>query len=164
MCDFSLGLADTRLAVDGEQLFIHEFDTQLKSKGLASRADFLAARPGILKQIANFLLRPGKKIHLDLPAVCIPPGARLTVSGIPKWIQQKYGIGAIEEATFTQITYEPFRYRDAFRFSNGRTLSLQKFREGVRVEVVRVALEEEPDCAPVETNTGMRFDAIPQRR
>jgi hypothetical protein len=143
-------------------LFVHKFG--FESKGLASREDFLAARPGILRRIADFITRPGEKILLDLPAVCVPPGARLIISGIPRWLQQKYRVGPTEGVIFTQVTHEPFRHRDAFQFGNGRTLLLQRFPEGVRAEVVRLDLEDEPATAAVETETSLRFDAIPQRR
>lgn len=162
MCDFSLDFRNTRLAVKGEQLFIHRFDTE--SNGLASRADFLAARPGFIKRFAHFFMRPGEKNPLDLPALCVPPGARLRISGIPKWIQEKYKVSAVEDVIFTQVTHEPFEHRDAVRFSNGRTLLLQRFPEGIRFEVLQVEMEEEPNAAPIKTTRSSIFDAIPQRR
>src|SRR5215475_8229616 len=83
MCDFSLHSVSNRLAVVGDELFVHLFHTG--SKGLASKADFEKARPHFLKRIAFSLLNPGEKIIVGLPAVCVPHGARLRLSGIPRW-------------------------------------------------------------------------------
>src|SRR5262249_51913601 len=130
MCDFSLDVRNTRLAEVGDQLFINLFHAG--SKGLASRADFLAARPGLLKRITDFFTMTEDNTLKNLPAVCIPPGARLGLSGIPKWMQDKYGVGESEGATFVHLTYESFRYRDAVEFANGARALLQVFPQGVR--------------------------------
>jgi len=158
MCDFSLHAVDNRLAVKGDQLFVHMF--RFGSKGLASKTDFEAARPRVWKRVTAYFLPPAENPLRALPAVCVPPGARLRLSGIPKYIQDKYGASDSEDVTFVQTTYETFRYRDGVRFGNGRVAMLQVFPEGVRAEVLRLGAEEEPETAPVETDTGLRFDAI----
>jgi hypothetical protein len=76
----------------------------------------------------------------SLCAVCIPPGARLMVHGIPQRLQKEYGLGEHEEATFIEVTAEPFRYRDALRFKNGEEVLLQRLNEGLQVEVLRLSL------------------------
>jgi hypothetical protein len=78
-----------------------------------------------------------------LPAVCIPPGARLQVDGIPAPLQKQFGVGACEEVTFVQLTAEPFRYRDAIRFKNGQEVLLQKLSDGLKMDVLSLALAEE---------------------
>lgn len=141
MCDYSLHGVKNRLAVEGESLFVHKFPGG--SKGLASEAGREAVKYRGLKKLAAWLW-PGFDDPLkNLPAVCVPPGARLYLEGIPKTLQEKYGVGEAAEVTFTQCTYEPFRYRDAFRFANGVEAIIQKFPDGVRVEVLALALEEE---------------------
>jgi hypothetical protein len=77
------------------------------------------------------------------PAVCIPPGARLLVDGIPSPMQKRFGVGPREEVTFVQLTAEPFRYRDAIRFHNGQEVLLQKLSDGLRMDVPCLALAEE---------------------
>jgi hypothetical protein len=74
MCDYSLARFPNRLAVEGEQLMVHRFAT--RTLGLAP------ARPG-WKQ---FLL------HSGLPAVCVPPGARLRLYDIPEDLQWRLGV------------------------------------------------------------------------
>jgi hypothetical protein len=153
MCDYSLHAVRNRLAKESESLFVHKFHTG--SKGLASRADLrdlvkpIPAGAGFwarLKYWAGSLRAAGnEELMKELPAVCVPPGARLFVEGIPKGLQEKYGLAEAEEATFTQLNAEPFRYRDAFRFKNGPELLLQNFNELTRVEVLSLALAEEPE-------------------
>jgi hypothetical protein len=139
MCDYSLHAIKNRLAVEGEQLFIHKFPTG--SKGLASVADYWARSPRGVIRLLSFLGVVGK-VSLDLPACCIPPGAKLRLSGIPSGFRERYDVNEVEEVTFIQLTAKPFRYRDAFRFQNGEEILIQKFSEGLRVEVLALELEE----------------------
>ena len=83
-----------------------------------------------------------------VPAVCIPPGARLILSDIPKSLQRELGVGEIEEVQFVQTTAEVNTYRDAVRFKNCRQALLQQLREGQRVQVISVGVEE---FEPAET-------------
>jgi len=142
MCDYSLHGVKSRLAVEGEHLFIHKFHTG--SRGLASVVDMAAAKPCGIKRLWSFLMREDPRAAAqNVPAVCVPPGARLQLSGIPAPMQQRYGVESREEVTFAQLTAEPFRYRDAMRFDNGAEILIQKFSEGIRVEVLQLALNEE---------------------
>jgi hypothetical protein len=84
-----------------------------------------------------------------VPAVCIPPGARLRLHDIPVRLQQELGVGAEEDVVFTQTSASVNTYRDAIRFASGRELNLQELREGQRVHVVSLALAE-PMPARVE--------------
>lgn len=78
-----------------------------------------------------------------VPAVCIPPGARLRLQDIPQRIQTDLGVGPVEEVTFTQITAAINTYRDAVRFANTREMRLQELREGQRVRVLDLSAAEE---------------------
>ena len=80
-----------------------------------------------------------------VPAVCIPPGARLHVQDIPMRMQQELSIGPAEDATFTQISAAVNSYRDAVRFRNGREVRLQELREGQRVRVLDLSVADELD-------------------
>jgi hypothetical protein len=62
---------------------------------------------------------------------------------IPKRLQREFGGGRNEEVTFTQLTAQPYAYRDAVRFDNGREVLLQKLEPGQRAVVLRLALAEE---------------------
>jgi hypothetical protein len=57
-------------------------------------------------------------------------------------MQKQFGLGRHEEVTFLQLTAEPFRYRDAIRFHNGQEVLLQKLSDGLRMDVLSLALVE----------------------
>ncbi|MBO0798773.1 MAG: hypothetical protein J2P31_08105 [Blastocatellia bacterium] len=153
MCDYSLHSFKNRLAVEGETLFVHRFLSG--SKGLASPMDLerikkqyqVTAESSIWMKFKSWMDRgmesANGQIERSLPAVCIPPGARLEVQGIPARLQKEHGLSETEEATFTQVTDKPYVYRDAFRFNNGRVLLIQQLNEGLQVSVRSLALAEE---------------------
>ena len=155
MCDYSLHATNNRLAVEGEELFVHRFYTG--SKGMASKSDLAALRSWqpapagssfwgkVFHHIGETvsLLSPGSQPEKGLPAVCIPPGARLSLS------RYKLGFDSPVEVTFTQITSEPFRYRDAVRFDNGEVVLLQKLALGERAVVLSLAPAEIEEEQPV---------------
>jgi len=157
MCDYSLQCVKTRLAKEGEQLFIHKFYTG--SKGLASVDDWKAldtAQPappgmGVWGRFQHWLINQARKLgHRDqrsLPAVCIPPGARLHVNGIPARLQERYGVGVSEDVVFAQLSLEAYQYRDAVRFRNGQEVLLQYLDEGLQVHVISLASAEEKQMA-----------------
>jgi hypothetical protein len=149
MCDYSLqGLAN-RLAIEGEQLITHRFPTQ--SMGMASPVEIEAAhRPkpeggkrGWWSAIKRWL-DPEMELN-EIPAVCIPPGARLRMKQVPNEMQNEYALQSMEEVTFVQLTAAAYRYRDAVRFANGRCLLLQAIREGVPFEVLSLGSNEAED-------------------
>ena len=147
MCDYSLMAVPNRLAQEGEELVTHRFPTG--SLGLASPDDLkraTACAPRVKKSLWAAL-----KDFFDPPqnepvcAVCIPPGARLHVDGLPARLQHEFGVGPAEDVTFTQISAAVNSYRDAIRFGNGRRLRLQELREGMKVKVLDLSLAEELD-------------------
>ena len=147
MCDYSLMAVPNRLAREGEELVAHRFPTG--SLGLASPADMKrashpvrAARRTFWCVLKEFFDPPHT---VAVPAVCIPPGARMQLQDIPVRLQQELGVGPCETVTFTQISAAVNSYRDAVRFSNGRELRLQEMREGQRVRVLDLSLAEELD-------------------
>ena len=165
MCDYSLHGIKNRLANEGEQLLVHKFHTG--SKGLASVTDLRnlekpALAPtgaGIWARFKCWVENQRRRINNDmekaLPAVCIPPGASLQVDGIPASLQKQFGVGLREEVTFVQTTAEPFRYRDALRFHNGQEVLLQKLSDGLRMEVLSMALAEETPAPKPATRSSI---------
>jgi hypothetical protein len=136
-----------RLAHEGEELVAHRFPTG--SLGLASAADVNRAQcPGqpasktFWVKLKEFFQPPEAD---PIPAVCIPPGARLRLEDIPARLQTEYCVGPVEEVTFTQISAAAHSYRDAVRFPNGREVRLQELREGQRVRVLDLSAAEELD-------------------
>ena len=147
MCDYSLMAVPNRLAQEGEELVSHRFPTG--SLGLACPADLRrvteakpAARHGFWCVVKDFFNPPKTE---PVPAVCIPPGARLRLQDIPARLQHELGVGPVEDVTFTQISAAVNSYRDAVRFCNGREVRLQELREGQRVVVLDLSVAEELD-------------------
>lgn len=145
MCDYSLMALPNRLAVRGEELVVHRFESS--AVGLASAEDVCAAqqarhgRPEGFWATVKWLLNP-PSVHM-CTAVCIPPGARLLVRDIPKRLQQELQLpGDSQEVTFTQTDIH-VNFRDAIRFVNGTEILLQRLQEGQRVAVLSLAATED---------------------
>ena len=139
MCDYSLMGVPNRLATEGEHLITYRFTTG--AVGMATSEDVLNARttgtpatPGFWRSIQALLNYFGARQCVT--AVCIPPGARVRLEGIPRRVQREVGVTPIELATFTQFSAEANRYRDAVRFENGRETLLQDLGEGTHAHVV----------------------------
>ena len=134
MCDYSLAHFPNRLAVEGEQLVVHRFDTG--TLGLVPEG----------RSFKEILFRSSP------PAVCVPPGAQLRLRGIPEHVQRRYGVGPVEGVTFVQKSAEAFIHRDAVRFANGQDILLQRLQCGQRVDVLSLCGREEviePQDAPI---------------
>jgi hypothetical protein len=115
MCDYSLHGYPNRLAFAGEDLIAYRFGGV--SLGLASPADVGgyiasthcgAAPPKFwswagLKECLK-AQRPGWEKHI--PAVCVPPGARLLLKDIPKRAQRELGVSGTEVVFFVETTAE----------------------------------------------------------
>lgn len=143
MCDYSLMCVPNRLAREGEDLVTHRFPSG--SMGLAAHSDVhheprRSAPRTFWSMVKHILDAPQAK---PIPAVCIPPGARLLLMDIPEQLQKEVGVGLIEEVTFTEITAATNSYRDAVRFPNGREILLQRLREGLRVHVLTLSTDAE---------------------
>jgi len=161
MCDYSLHAVPNRLAVEGEELITHQFPTY--SIGLVSVAEVeRAVDPPSRSEIHrswwsalnNWLsARPPRQ---RVTAICIPPGARLRASRIPRHIQREFDIGPVEEVTFVQLGLEAYQYRDAIRLWNGRTVLLQLLHEGVRFKMLSLSSTETEPLPEVELELAWR--------
>ena len=155
MCDYSLHTFPNRLAAEGEDLVVHRFGAG--SLGLASPADLApvisatkAAKDSAWSRAKTWFLGRSSiwEAEKRVPAVCVPPGSRMVLSDIPKSLQREFGVGEVEEVQFVEVTAEVNTYRDAVRFHNGRQALLQQLREGQRVQVLSIGIEE---LEPAET-------------
>jgi hypothetical protein len=139
MCDYSLHAIRNRLAVQGERLIIHRFQTG--SIGMApvpEATEVPEVRVGFWRK---FFCLDEKARNAEC-AVCIPPGARLLLHNIPASLQRKAQAGETEGVTFTQISARENAYRDAVRFECGLTVLLQQLKPGQLVEVLSLSSEE----------------------
>jgi len=140
MCDYSLGGLPNRLAVEGEELIVHRFSTG--SMGLASPADLQTfesveeplCQKTLWQAVKSFFAFPSNSP--SVPAVCVPPGARLAWKTVPGDVQRQWGIKEEEDVRFVQTSAEVNQYRDALRLHNGRHILLQDLREGTRLRVL----------------------------
>ena len=153
MCDYSLMAIPNRLAVSGEELVVHRFEAG--AVGLASAIDLRrrqdcrkAQSYGYWSMLKNLLNPSGVQ---SIPAICIPPGARLLVQDIPAKLQRECGfLAEAEEAVFTQVTALVNTFRDAVRFQNGVEVLLQRLNEGQRIRVLDLSFAEEQETIPKE--------------
>jgi hypothetical protein len=137
MCDYSLTNVPNRLAEESESLVVHRFPSG--TKGFASPAGLKPTeKPRGAFGLLMALCTPSVSC-----AVCVPPGARLLLHDIPERLQQQLGVSAQEEVTFTQLSAEAYRHRDAIRFANGRQVLLQNLPQGQRVAVLCLSSEQE---------------------
>jgi hypothetical protein len=147
MCDYSLMMVPNRLAIEGEELVAHRF--QSGTTGFVSSFDF---------SIWNAELR-SKSMWQRLTAcfastieparvVCILPGARLRVEAVPESLSGRSHSGSCELATFTQLSAEANQHRDALCFDDGAIVRLAMLAEGQRVKVLRLSSIEEPEATP----------------
>jgi hypothetical protein len=160
MCDYSLHAIPNRLATEGERLVTHRFPTS--SIGLASpidlekadraRQEASPAGQSWWERVKVWLNPPPLRTE-KIPAVCIPPGARLRMRDIPRDLQQELGVGPVEEVTFVELSASAYRYRDGVRFKNGREILLQYLDEDVVLDVLSLGATEaaeEPIAADEE--------------
>jgi hypothetical protein len=144
MCDYSLMNVPNRLAREGEELVAHRFAGG--SMGLASYSDLHPKLDPVAPSQRTFWSMVKEFLHPPVtnpvPAVCIPPGARLALRNIPEQMQGELGVGPAEEVVFTQITAASHTYRDAVRFSKGQEVLLQRLKEGQRVRVLALGPED----------------------
>ena len=143
MCDYSLYAFNSRLAQDGEEVTLYRFPTG--SLGFAATCDVNANIQRRDKEVTLWSafkewLAPRKTC--GFPAVCVPPGARLFVTDVPRSLQSRFGIGSTEVVTFTQRSSQMYTYRDCVRFTSGAQVLLQELPEGLRAVVLSTECQE----------------------
>lgn len=152
MCDYSIESYNTRLALDGEALVIHQFRSG--SIGMADPREKPWMPPILmwlgyaLDGLMSHWLGVQSALSLERRrqrcAICIPPGAQLVLYDIPANLQHDLGVGETERVEFIQTSARAYTYRDGVRFANGKCVLLQALSPGQRVDVVSVMLTETP--------------------
>ena len=143
MCDWSLHAEITRLGVEGETLITHRFSCG--TVGLASLADRQAHADWSAKKSLGDCSFTDKAPVVC--AVCIPPGARLSLPVIPRWVQERFAVQPDETATFEQLGPEVETHRDGVRFSNRQFALVHELGPGIMVQVVSLEVADEPQSA-----------------
>jgi len=150
MCDYSLMSLPNRLAAEGEELVVHRFSTG--SLGFTSAAE-LGQKAENRKSMSFWKRFKHSMMSTDpcpVPAVCIPPAARLLLCNVDAGLRGKYSLGCHEEVKFVQLSADPNTYRDAICCKSGMVLRLQELPVGQRAIVLDLAgevREEQPQEA-----------------
>jgi len=165
MCDYSLMCFPNRLANEGEDLVVHRFPSG--SMGLASPNDLRppdgdGQRRSFWQAVKEFF---NPVDTCAVPAVCIPPAARLQLHGIGDDFRREYSVSSDEEVTFEELSASVNTYRDAVRFQNGRQVRIQELPEGLEVTVLSLAAESTatPELDGVEELSGYAYPPAPLR-
>jgi len=146
MCDYSLMMVPNRLAVEGEELVAHRFASG--TTGLVSERDFELWTTRKPRSFRQWMKDGFSSVPEPTPAVCIPPGARLRLIGVPDTLQTQFAKELSPDVVFTQISVEVNQHRDALFFSNGTTILLQRLPEGQKVKILGLSSEEDFMPAP----------------
>jgi hypothetical protein len=159
MCDYSLMAIPNRIAVPGDELVVHRFQTG--SVGLASACDLRKRHDRLMVQGHSFWRRLSQFFDppdtQSFPAICIPPGARLLVQDIPSRLQSEGRLKEVEDAVFIQVTEHVNTFRDAIRFHNGVDILLQNLDEGQRIRVLQLSTAENTAVALEERQSMMEY-------
>lgn len=115
MCDYSLEAYRSRPAREGEKYVTTRFTSG--SIGFTSPGDCSTA-------------------------VCIQRDTQLRLEKLPEGLQQRYGVGPAEDATFVHLDRGP--YHDGVRFKNGAEITLQDLRPGVTA-IVTMSLQRQAE-------------------
>jgi hypothetical protein len=143
MCDYSLYTVKNRLACESDDLVLHRFDTG--SLGFCATAELEKEmdRSVFARNWSSFLHWVFPRTKCGVTAVCMPPGARLLISHMPKNAQPGLELLELQSVEFMQLSERSYAYRDALRLPDGETILLQKLPEGLRATVLALSAEEE---------------------
>jgi len=158
MCDYSLFAVRNRLAGEGEELVVHRFDTGARGfaavKDIELQANEKQETSGWWSTFKNWI---SSGSSISVPAICIPPGARLLLTDIPCGAQKSLGIGPSEIAVFTEISNRSYSYRDALILSNGTQVLLQDLPRGTCAVVLSLSSDASEEFANEEVLVGSRY-------
>ena len=86
MCDYSLYTVKSRLACEADDLVLHRFDTGSLGFCAAAALQEEADRGALARGWSSFVgwLLPRKRWCGGMTAVCVPPGAQLMLTEVPK--------------------------------------------------------------------------------
>jgi hypothetical protein len=73
-------------------------------------------------------------------AVCVPADAHLRLDGISDTLQRAFGVGSIAEVVMTRLDTGP--HKDAVRFPDGKTISLQSLNPGLTATLFVPAMRD----------------------
>lgn len=153
MCDYSQHGLPSRLACEGELLVTHRFPTRYIGLAAALDLEEVENRRSEAERRRTWLSAFARwrvdKHMPPVPAVCVPPGARLRMTHIPTELRHRWALRQVEDVWFTETGEDVERYRDAIRFGNGRLVVLQTLPE--RICLMVLSLGSDDGCTQFQT-------------
>jgi hypothetical protein len=142
-----------RLAVEGEDVVTYRFHSG--SIGFASESDVRRMAGSNAPRARAFwwsqrFHSTSSPLAKTVCALCVPPGARLLLQGIPEQLQHNLKVASSEEVTFVEMGVDAYTYRDAVRFESGLEIRLQDLIPGQRARVLRLSSEQPGESVPNE--------------
>lgn len=140
MCDYSAMGLPNRLAKEGEDL-VSQYCGGHATVCFVNKADQDDWREwyNFVSSLRGKFMKLFRKPQPEpiTPLVCIPPGAKLKLSGIPPQIQRLAGIKKDDSlVVFDQLPPTPNTFLDGVIFPNGKRFCLQHLGEGVGATVL----------------------------
>lgn len=114
-------------------------DLQLQAEAALSRSLWQRFRDSLLPEE-----------RCPVPALCLPPAARLVLRDVAPSLREKYALRSEEEVKFVQLSADPNTYRDALCFRNGTVLRLQHLPAGQRATVVSLGGDDSHELRDFE--------------
>ncbi|HEY7211022.1 MAG TPA: hypothetical protein VH477_12170 [Bryobacteraceae bacterium] len=149
MRDYPFYTIRNRLAVKGEELVLYRFESG--ALGFVSTLDLQSAESAGLAEPQTFWSRLKEIVFgrraAHIPAVCVPPGARLLLDGVPPNIQTSLRVAPSEVVVFADISDRSYFYREALLLPDATRVLLQDLPAGVHALVL--TLSSEPVQEPV---------------
>lgn len=151
MGNYSIYSVSSRLAEQGEELVLYRFESGVL--GFASDAD-LGMASEKLREEPQTLWSRVKELMVGrraprFPSVCVPPGARLLLDGVPQNVQASLQVAPSEVVVFAEISDRSYSYREVLLLPDGTRVLLQDLPEGVHAVVLGLSSEEEESHAAV---------------
>ena len=143
MRDYSLHTIRTRLAVEGEELVLYRFESGVL--GFASAVDLQNTQSFLMDEPQTFWSRLKEIVFgrraAQIPAVCVPPGARLLLDGVPHDVQASLQVAPSEVVVFADISDRSYSYREALLLPDETRVLLQDLPAGVHALVLTLSGE-----------------------
>lgn len=152
MCDYSLFAIRNRLTEEGEELVVHRFETG--ARGIELQANRERRKSCLWFAIKDWV---SSVSSTSVPAICIPPWARLLLTNVPQSAQESLRIGPSETAVFTEISSRSYSYRDTLILSNGTQVLLQDLAKGTRAVVLSLSSDASEGFATEELQVTSRY-------
>ena|SRR5581483_10195431 len=165
MREYAFHSMSNRLAEEGEELVLYRFESGVL--GFAGDRDLLQANNAVRSEPLTFWSKVKESLlgrrAPHFPAVCVPPGARLLLDGVPQSAQASLQVAPSEVVVFAEISDRSYSYREALLLPDGTRVLLQDLPEGVHALVLALSSEAEHKPAEEDVRGTMTSAGIKRR-